>query len=60
MRLQVTESVQDLALHLVQLFRKFLKSFKVCRRLEKVANHRSRVPPLVKKSVTPSCQAHMG
>ena len=48
MKLQVTESVQNLALYLVQVFCKFLKIFKVCRMFEKVAEHRSRVPPLAK------------
>ena len=45
---------------LAQLFWKFLKSFKVCRRLKKIAEQRSRVPPSAKKSVAPGCQSSDG
>ena len=45
MKLQVAESVQNLALCLVQVFCYFLKIFKVCRMFEKVAKHRSTVSP---------------
>ena len=60
MKLQVMESVQNLALYLVQVFCNFLKFFKVCHRFEKVAEHRSRVPPLTKTSITTSCQSSDG
>ena len=60
MKLQVAESVQNLALYLVQLFCYFLKFFKVCLMFEKIAEHRSRVPPLAKTSVTTSFQSSDG
>ena len=60
MILQITESVQNLALYLVQVFCYFLKFFKMCHRFEKVAEHRSRVPPLAQTSVTISCQSSYG
>ena len=60
MKLQITESVQNLALYLVQVFFCFLKFFKVCRIFEKVAEHGSRVPPLAKSSVATSCQSSDG
>ena len=60
MKLQVTESVQNLALYLVQVFCKFLKFFNVCVMFKKVAEHRSRVPPLAKTSVDTSCQSSDG
>ena len=60
MKLRVTESLQNLALYLVQVFCYFLKFFKVCRMFEKVAEHRSRVPTLGKTSVTTSCQSSDG
>ena len=60
MKLQITESIQNLALFLVQVFCYFLKFFKVCRMFEKVAKHRSRVPPLAKTSVDTSFQSSDG
>ena len=60
MKLQLTKSVQNLALYLVQLFCKLLKSFKVCRRFEKVAEQRSGVPPLAKTIIALSCQSSDG
>ena len=57
MKLQVTESVQNLALYLVQVFCYFLKFFKVCHMFEKVAEHRSSVPPLPKRSIATSFQS---
>ena len=56
MKLQITESVQNLALHLVQVFCYFLKFFKVCRMFKKAAEHRSRVPHLAKTNVASSFQ----
>ena len=60
MKLQVTESVQNLALYLVQVFCYFLKFFKVCRMFEKVAENRSKVPPLAKTSLATSFQSSDG
>ena len=60
MKLLITESVQNLALYVVQVFCYFLKFLKVCRMFEKVAEHRSRVPPLAKTSVTTSFQSSDG
>ena len=60
MKLQITESVQKLALYLVQVFCYFLKFFKVCRMFEKVAEHRSIVPFLAKTSVATSFQSSDG
>ena len=60
MKLQVTESVQNLALYLVQVFCYFLKFFKVRGMFEKVAEYKSRVPPLVKTSVATSFQSSDG
>ena len=60
MKLQITESVHNLALYLLQVFCYFLKFFKVCRMFEKVAEHRSRVPPLAKTSVATSFQSSDG
>ena len=59
-KLQITESIQNLTLYLVQVFCYFLKFFKVCRMLEKVAEHRSRVPFLVETSVVTSFQSSDG
>ena len=60
MKLQITESVQNLAHYLVQVFCYFMKFFKVCRMFEKVTDHRSRVPPLAKTSVATSFQSSDG
>ena len=60
MKLQITESVENLSLCLVQVFCYFLKFCKVCRMFEKVADHRSRVPPLAKISVASSFQSSDG
>ena len=60
MKLQITESVQNLTLYLVQVSCYFLKFFKVCRMFEKVVEHRSRVPPLAKTSVATSFQSSDG
>ena len=60
MKLQVTESVQNLALYLVQVFCYFLKFFKVCRMFKKVAEHRFKVKPLAKTSVATSFQSSDG
>ena len=57
MKLQITESAQNLALYLIQVFLKF---FKVCRKFEKVAEHKSRVPPLAKTKVATCCQSSDG
>ena len=54
------ESVQNLGLYLAQVFYYFLKIFKVCRMFEKVAEHRSRVPPLAETSVATSFQSSDG
>ena len=60
MKLQITESVQNLALYLVQMFGYFLKFFKVCRMFEKVAEHRSRAPSIAETSVATSFQSSDG
>ena len=60
MKLQITESIQNLALYLVQVFCYFLKFFKVCRIFEKVVEHRYRVPPFAKTSVATSFQSSDG
>ena len=60
MKLQITESVQNLAFYLVQVFCYFLKFFIVCRMFKKVAEHRSRVPHLAKTSVATSFQSSDG
>ena len=60
MKLQITESLQNLALYRVQVFCYFLKFFKVCRMFEKVAEHRFRVQSLVKTSVATSFQSSDG
>ena len=60
MKLQVTASVQNLAFHLLKVFYHFLKSFKVCLKFEKVAEHMPRVPTFDKKSVAFNCQSSDG
>ena len=60
MKLQITESVQNLVLHLVQVSCYFLKFFKVCRMFEKVAKHKPRLPSLAKINVATSFQSSDG
>ena len=60
MKIQITESVQNLALYLVQVFCYFLKFFNVCCMFKKVAEHRYRVPSLAKTSVATSFQSSDG
>ena len=60
MKLQITESVQNLTLCLVQVFCYYLKFFKLCCMFKKVGEHRSRVLPLAKTSVATSFQSSDG
>ena len=60
MKLQITESVQNLALYVIQVFCYFWKFFKMCHMFKKVAEHRSRVPTLAKTSIATSFQSSDG
>ena len=64
MKLQATKIIQNLAFYLVQSIIQNLLIFEIFQSVpsmfEKVAEHRSRVPTLAKKSVTTSCQSSDG
>ena len=60
MKLQVTESVQNLALPWSPAVLQIFEIFQSVPHVQKIAEQRSRIPPLSKKSVALNCQSSDG